>query len=397
MLETGLNGFAKQYSTLPRSSRSVETAPAGGRIGVARSAEFRESTVADVAREAGVSKAQAARALGAYGAVSDAVRSRVLAAAERLNYRPNQLARTLNTGRSQSIGVVLGDIENPYFSLATRGIADAVEPLGYHLVLANTSERVELERSAVELLLDKRVDGLIVAPASPTDIRHLREIVDARRPLVLLDRAVPELAVDVARVDVTAAARGAADHLLDLGHRRIGYITTANGHTPDPDGPDPLPSSVGARVAGLVEAFTARGSSWDHTLLRSGLHDEASIRSAVLELLEGDGASALIASDSLIGLAVLSALQDEGIGVPDQVSVVMYDDQPWARLVAPPITVVAQPTYDIGHAAGSRLAARISGVTRLPPLAAHSATLITRGSTGPAASAGAARSRSRAR
>jgi LacI family transcriptional regulator len=347
------------------------------------SSGHREATVADVAREAGVSKAQAARALGAYGAVSDAVRSRVLVAAERLNYRPNQLAKTLNTGRSQSIGVVLGDIENPYFSLATRGIADAVEPLGYHLVLANTSERVERERSAVDLLLDKRVDGLIVAPASSTEFGHLRVVIDSRRPLVLLDRAVPGLAVDVARADVAGAARDAADHLLDLGHRRIGYLTTAEGRDPELDRPDPFPSSVAARVAGLAEAFSARGLAWDRGLLRSGLRDETEIRSATLDLVRGSSpATAVIASDSLIGQAMLAALQDEELRIPEDVSVLMYDDQPWARLVTPPVTVVAQPTYQIGRAAGTRLAARISGGTPLRPLPTPAATLIRRRSTG---------------
>ncbi|MEV7094985.1 LacI family DNA-binding transcriptional regulator [Amycolatopsis sp. NPDC051045] len=347
-------------------------------------AQHRDHTVADVAREAGVSKAQAARALGAYGAVSDAVRSRVLAAAARLNYRPNLPARALNTGRSQSVGVVVGDIENPYFSLATRGISDAVERSGLGLVLANTGERVAAERRAVEMLMDQRVDGLIVAPASTTDAAHLQAVVDAGRPLVLLDRAVPGLAVDAACADIAPATGNAADRLLSMGHRRIGYITTGHGSGTDPDGPDPLPSPVAARVAGLVDGFTARGLTWDRSLLRSGLHGEGEIRKAVADLLgDPDPATALIASDSLIGLAVVGALQEQGLRIPEDVSILMYDDQPWARLVTPPITVVAQPTYDIGHAAGARLAALVDGATKTTPLVPLPATLVERGSIGP--------------
>ncbi|WP_214412305.1 LacI family DNA-binding transcriptional regulator [Sphaerisporangium fuscum] len=354
---------------------------------MAKAGNQREFTVADVAREAGVSKAQAARALGAYGAVSDAVRSRVLAAAARLNYRPNQTARTLNTGRSHSVGVVVGDIENPYFSLATRGISDAVERSGFNVVLANTSERVTAERAAVDMLMDKRVDGLVVAPASASDAAHLRAVVDAGRPLVLLDRTVPGLAVDAARAEIEPAAREAADLLLALGHRRIGYITTADG------GHTPLPSPVAARVAGLVGGFTDHGLTWDPGLLRPCPHEEAAIRRAVADLVRGaDPATALIASDSLIGQVVVGALQEEGLRIPDDVSVLMYDDQPWARLVTPPITVVAQPTYDIGFAAGERLAALIGGATNPPPLVPLPATLIRRGSVGPVGGGPAARS-----
>jgi LacI family transcriptional regulator len=327
-----------------------------------------------------VSKAQAARALGDYGAVSDAVRSRVLAAADRLGYRPNQLARTLNTGRSQTVGVVLGDIENPYFSLATRGISDAVEREGLTLVLANTSERVEAERAAVEMLMDKRVDGLIVAPASATQIDHLLAVINSHRPLVLLDRSVPGVPVDIATADLGPAARSAADHLLDLGHRRIGYITTAEGTSVGVEASDPLPSPVATRVAALVEAFAARGLTWDQSLLRSAVHDEAVIGAAATELVQHSDATALVASDSLIGLAVIGALQTAGARIPDDVSVLMYDDQPWARLLDPPVTVVSQPTYEIGYAAGARLAAVIAGRTNLAPLVPLPATLVVRGS-----------------
>lgn len=351
---------------------------------MAKQDNHRDNTVADVAREAGVSKAQAARALGGYGAVSDAVRQRVLAAATRLNYRPNPSARALNTGRSLSVGVVVGDIQNPYFSLATRGISDAVERAGLGLVLANTGERVRAEQAAVDMLMDKRVDGLIVAPAATTELDHLRAVVDAGRPLVLLDRAVAGLPVDAAFADVGPATAQAIAQLLALGHRRIGYVTTANGRDIGDCGPAPLLSSVAARVAGLAGGFAEQGLTWDRTLLRSGIRGEAEIRSAVADLVGGaDPATALIVSDSLIGLAVVGALQEHGLRIPEDVSVLMYDDQPWARLVSPPITVIAQPTYDIGFAAGERLAALVGGARPIAPLVPLPATLVERGSIGP--------------
>lgn len=346
----------------------------------------RDHTVADVAKEAGVSKAQAARALGEYGAVSDAVRSRVLKAAERLSYRPNQLARSMNTGRSQSVGVVVGDIQNPYFSLATRGISDAVEEHGFNLILVNTSERLQAERWAVDMLMDKRVDGLIVAPASAQEHAHLSSVLSGGRPLVLLDRTVPGLPVDVARTNMRPAALEAANLLLDLGHRRIGYISTAGNDDPD-HATKPLSSSVAERVEALAEAFERRGLVWDRSLLRAGLRGEVAIGEAVVSLLgDRDPVTALIASDSLIGQVVIGALQAQGRRVPEEVSMMMYDDQPWASLVTPPITVVAQPVYDIGYAAGARLAALIQGAAELPALQPFEARLITRQSLGRVAS-----------
>lgn len=142
----------------------------------------RDVTVADVAKAAQVSKAQAARALGNYGAVSDDVRERVLAAAEELAYRPNELARSMNTGKSNTIGVVVGDIENPHFGLATRGITDTAKKAGFNVILINTDEDVSAEVDAVQVLLDKRVDGLIVAPASSLKTGHLQRVQEAARP-----------------------------------------------------------------------------------------------------------------------------------------------------------------------------------------------------------------------
>jgi LacI family transcriptional regulator len=126
-------------------------------------------TIGDVAVAAGVSPATAARAIGGYGRVSAAVRARVLAEAERVGYRPNSLARSMITGTTHTIGVVIADIENPFFARAVRGIADTAHAAGYEVILTNSDERLETERAAVGVLYQKRVDGLIVAPASNTD------------------------------------------------------------------------------------------------------------------------------------------------------------------------------------------------------------------------------------
>src|ERR671921_2730240 len=133
----------------------------------------RSVTVQDVAQRAGVSKATAARVLGGYGVASAAVKAKVLAASKELGYQPNELARSISTGRSGTIGVVVGDIENPYFGLAVRGISDAASVAGFDVILANSGEELKKEQDAVRVLTGKRVDGLIVTPARNSETRHL--------------------------------------------------------------------------------------------------------------------------------------------------------------------------------------------------------------------------------
>jgi LacI family transcriptional regulator len=164
--------------------------------------------------------------------VSDDVRERVLAAAEELSYRPNELARSMNTGKSHTIGVVVGDIENPHFDLATGGITDTAKKGGYNVILVNTDEEPAAEVDAVQVLLDKRVDGLIVAPASLTETEHLQRVYESGRPLVLLDRAATGVPVETIAVNTAGISYEATRYLLCSGHRRIAFISTLKSDSP---------------------------------------------------------------------------------------------------------------------------------------------------------------------
>ena len=155
-----------------------------------------QPTVRDVAASAGVSTATAARALGGYGRVSTEVRAKVAEVAAALGYRPNVLARSMITGTSHTLGVVIADIENPFFASVVRGITDTAHSRGFEVILVNTDEDVEKERVAIGVLLDKRVDGLLVAAAATQDVGHLQEAVRHGLPLVCLDRMVPGLDAD---------------------------------------------------------------------------------------------------------------------------------------------------------------------------------------------------------
>lgn len=349
---------------------------------MAKTDPARDATVADVAARAGVSKAQAARALGSYGAVSDAVRANVLSAAQELGYRTNHLARSMNTGRSQTVGVVVGDIENPYFGRVVRGISDTARHRGYNVMLLNTDERLDAEVDAVRVLLDMRVDGLIVAPCSADHTEHLLEVADRGKALVLFDRDAPGLDVDVVAVDFRPASRSATEQLLAAGHSRIAYVSSLRfpgGYTP---GADLGTSPVVQRIGGMEDALAAHGHALDADLVRLNATTPDAVATAVAELLRlPDPPTAFVASDSLIAQEVLGTLQGLGLRIPHNASFVMYDDFPWTRLTTPPLTVIGQPVHEMGVEAARRLLDRIDGIDP-GPMPQMSARVVQRGSIG---------------
>lgn len=324
-----------------------------------------EVTISDVARQAGVSKAQAARAMGGYGSVSAEVKKRVMQAAQEIGYRPNALARSINTGKSQSLGVVIGDVENPYFGQVTRGISDVARNHGYDVVLANTGESLEEEENAVQMLLDKRVDGLLICPTSRSAHGHILEAERAGRPVVLFDRDIAVTGLDVVQIRIAEVTAQAVKSLIDVGHRHIAFISTLKLTTQEfTPGQDLDLSTVTQRVEGIRLAFEQAGIEVDPGLFRFGVTDREAADSLVGELLcLPSPPTALVASDSLVALDILLSLKRRGVRVPTDMSVVMLDDQPWGVLVEPPITSVFQPAYDLGVEAANVLFERMDGAT----------------------------------
>ncbi|RUW63821.1 LacI family DNA-binding transcriptional regulator [Mesorhizobium sp. M7A.F.Ca.US.008.03.1.1] len=345
----------------------------------------RPKTVADVARAANVSKATAARVLGGYGVVSDTIRASVTAAAKALDYRPNELARSMTTGRSGIIGVVVGDIENPFFSLAVRGISDAAKASSFNVILANSGEKIEAEKAAVRLLIGKRVDGLIVTPSESRDIGHLRDIHRSGRPLALLDRALPDLDVDTVTVDDREAAIRATRVLIDAGHRNIAYVTAveANGHEYVDLG-QIYTSSVRERIDGFVSACRDAGVDRPERHVRLGATGPRETRRLADELLSHPGRpTAILASDSVIALEILRAIRQRGMGIPNDISLITFHDADWTGVTTPPITVIDQPVYALGHSVAELLIRRLNGQIQPPERLVLRTAIITRGSVGP--------------
>lgn len=346
-----------------------------------RSGRARPATIPDVAREAGVSRSTASRALADYGSVSPEAREKVRAAAEKLGYRPNQLARSMITGRTHTLGVVVADIQNPFFAGVTRGITDAARAAGYQVLLANTDEDVTAERAAVKTLLDKHVDGLIVSPASTADAAHLKAAHTSGCPVVLLDRRAPGLPCDSVTVDNRGAAKDAVGRLIAAGHRRIGLVSLVGTGDEDPSGP--ITTGL-ERIEGYRAALREAGIEDTERYLRRGTfhrQDPAALAAGLLAL--PDRPTAVFATDSMIALGVLTAARAGGLTVPDDLSVVTFDDPDWASAVRPRMSVVAQPVQELGACAVRALTARIEGSDEEPRDITLDTAFIARDSVAP--------------
>jgi LacI family transcriptional regulator len=329
--------------------------------------------------------------LGSYGTASPGAKEKVLAAARALGYRPNELARSMTTGRSRTIGVIVGDIENPYFGRAVRGISEVATAAGFDVILANSGEDVGKEQAAVRVLLGKRVDGLIVTPASMSETQHLESVQSSGRPLVLLDRAVPGLKVDSVVADDRAAAKAATQTLIDAGHRRIAYITATNSDNPIYRGPHQISlTTVMDRIEGFLAAASEAGIETPEQYIRLAATRLGASGKIIADLLSlPHRPTAILASDNVVGLEVFKAIRALGMSIPNDLSLIAFHDADWTSVTTPPITVISQPVYNLGIESAQILIKRINGATEPPMQLALATTLIERQSVGiPAASAG---------
>lgn len=317
------------------------------------------ASVADVAKAAGVAKATAARVLGGYGTTSAKTREAVEAAAARLGYRPNELARSMTTGRTGTVGVVVGDIGNPFFSLAVRGISDRLKAAGFGVILANSAEDVAEEREAIRRLLAWRVDGIIVSPASVTETAHIAEAMAAGVAVTLLDREVPGLTADCATTDDTGAALGVTEELIARGHRSLAYVTSSLPDHGQFDGPQSIQTGA---VRKRIEAFL--GACARHHLparVLTGASGEEATARLIHEAMAGPNPpDAIIASDSLIGISVFRSLRAREVDIGKAVSLVTFHDADWTQITEPPVSVVSQPALQMGEAAAGLLVERLA-------------------------------------
>ncbi|SDN25253.1 transcriptional regulator, LacI family [Allokutzneria albata] len=327
------------------------------------------ATMKDVARRAGVSTATVSRVLNGHSAPTPETRARVLAAVDALEYRPNVLARSLRVHSTQTLGLVISDLLNPFFAEIARAVEDEARKHGYVVIFGNADENVEQQERYVRTLLDRRVDGLLVCPATDDD-GWVSEVSARNVPLVLLDRRIDVGGAPVVYADGAAALRELATHLVKLGHRRIGVIS----------GPEDT-STGRERLHAFNDALRTLGHPLSPDLVTHGDFRRRSGADAASWLLgRPEPPTVLVAMDNLMGLGALEELRRLGRRIPDEVGLAIYDDQPWFPLFEPAITVVAQPTEEMGGAAVRSLLALINGEQ---PAEVHlDARLIVRASCG---------------
>lgn len=354
----------------------------------------RRPTVTDVARAAGVSVATAGRVLGDYGRVGEEMRVAVQEAADRLGYSPNVVARSMRSGNTRSIGFVGADISNPFFATAMRGICDVAREEGYEAILMNSDDRLETERNAVRVLLDKQIEGIVVAPTSVTDVEHLKRAQEQGVPVVLLDRHIPMLDTDSVGIDNEAAAREAVEHLLELGHRRIGLLAAV-----DPQESPELVKPPGSRtliVHGVARPSIDRIRGYMSALAGHRIPPRRQYvryspigniphahREAYALLGQRERPTAVFAADNVTTQGLFTAARAHGLSVPDELSLVGFDDLDWTTLVEPALTVVGQSPLSAGRQAAQRLFQRIKGNTDPAEQIVLATQLILRGSTAP--------------
>jgi len=299
-----------------------------------------------VARRAGVSVSTVSHVLNGTRFVSDDLRERVLAAMRDLDFEPNAAARMLSLKRSNTIGLIVSDIRNPFFASVARGVEDVAQERGYTVVLCNSDETLVKEAACLKALQNRQVDGVLLASAGAAD-EYVARLVHAGYPVVLVDRDLPGLTVSAVLLDNEGAAYSAVRHLIERGHRRIGMIS----------GRDSITTTT-ERVAGYERALRESELELDPCLVISGQSTSEGGTAATHALLDLDPPpTAIFSGNNLMSIGALHAISSRGLIVPDDVAIAGFDDFPfpWSDAFRPHLTTIAQPTYELGRQAAEML------------------------------------------
>jgi LacI family transcriptional regulator len=332
-------------------------------------------TIRDVARVAKVHPGTVSRALNAEtrGLVNQETAERVMRAAQQLGYRPNPIARGLKTNRSYTIGVLIPDITNPLFPPILRGIEDRLDEAGYTSLIVNTDNDAERERSYLEALRARQVDGFISATAR-LDQAFLADLAAGGVPLVLVNRSLEDRSVPAVTVDDRQGIRLAIEHVARLGHSRIGHVA----------GPQNI-STGRRRYLGFLEAMRAAGleALGEHVRFSTSFTEAEGARVSG-ELLGGaDDITAIVAANDRLAIGCYDTLEASGLRCPDDVSVVGFNDMPFVDRLRPPLTSVRVPQREIGTEAANLLLQRLSDGSQTAREILLEPTLVVRGSTAP--------------
>ena len=324
----------------------------------------------DVAQRAGVSISTVSHVVNNSRTVGEGSRYRVLQAMDELSYKPNTLARSLRRRQSNSIGLIVPDSANPFFAEVARGIEDTSFDQNYSVILCNSDGDLDKQAIYTNLLIERQVAGILfVAAGVSTEL--VDDLSRRRVPLVVIDREVPGVEVDTVLTNHYQGGFLATQHLIDLGHRRIACISAGSELSPSAE-----------RVTGYRDALKTNGIVFDKSLVVLGDFQYESGYHAAHQLLQRESPpTAIFAINDLMAVGCISAVTERGSRVPEQISVVGFDDVRLASFSNPPLTTIAQPKREIGELATEILFARIHDLDAPPRFERLETTLIVRRST----------------
>jgi LacI family transcriptional regulator len=314
------------------------------------------ATIEEVANLAGVSTATVSRVLNKSGYVSEELVNKVLNVVEQLNYYPNGVARSLSTGSSNAIGIVLPDISNTFFATIAKGVEDYIRKEGYSLFLCNSNEDTEQEERHINTLLSRRIDGLIITPTSGSK-NVCSRLLKTGTKCIFVDRDIKELDIDYVGSDNFKGAYDATSYMISKCHKKIGILLA-----------DPLVSTSQERLAGYNKAFSDAGICVNDSLIRWGCVDIRNSCARAMDLIkQNPDITAVFCSNSLATIGTLKALKALNLEYPKDISVVGFDDFPLSELLDKPITTVSQDANQLGNKAGEILLRSIfEGKSSLP-------------------------------
>ena len=328
--------MAEERKRLPRTQQTGDARP-------------RKPSSWDIAREAEVSQATVSRVINNSTRISKATSLRVRNAMERLGYTPNNAARTLITGRSNLIGLVVSNITNPFYPEVIEAVVATAAEEEYNVVLCNTQENRELQTSYLELLIEHQVDGAILTSSLLDSQQLLEKVTSNRIPLVMVNRTVPGFAADAVRLDNRDAGKIVAKHLFGLGHRSLAFVGGLESTSTNTD-----------RREGFISALDDLGVELPPShILHGEFTRESGYALAQQFMALSPPPTAFFCADDQIALGAIDAILDAGLRVPEDVAVVGVDDVPAASLRQVGLTTVRQPAAEMGRRAARLLMERI--------------------------------------
>jgi len=327
-------------------------------------------TIYDVAQAAGVSIATVSKVINGTGRISDKTRKHVTDIMQQLKYQPSMVASALTGKRTYTVGLTLPDLANPFFAEIARAVEDRGHEYGFNVFICSTDNDQEREIKYFTLLTQKRVDGVIVATRTEKDL-FLKKLFQQHIPIAIITGEMPALAVDTVMVDDYLGGYQAGKHLIELGHRRIAVLAEDAGALSNRE-----------RIRGCHQALAAAGIQPDEQLVEVGGFTVGGGKEATSRLLElAEPPTAIFACNDLLAIGAIQAARERGMQLPQQLSVVGFDNTILATIIDPPLTTIAQPIQEIGRQAMDLLVQEIKGEKSAKQRVVLMPELVVRGST----------------